>query len=214
MSGQATMPASSGGTPGALVEVRFADQQWYRGRLLDRVEGTVLWRVQFEVGSSIQNVTLNNADVRFVFSGPAPPAPPAPQTASTPMPMLSLGLQQHESPGAGEKRGRDDLGLGALAAMGDLGGMGALGGHMGMDGGMLSGMIGVEPVAMGVGAEPQPKKPRGGAGETGGAGEGAGEGGAAVGAGEGGAAVVLKNVRWCGTCGKQFPNPSALAAHM
>jgi len=48
-----------------------------------------------------------------------------------------------------------------------------------------------------MGAEPPPKKPRGGAGET-----------------EVGGGVVLKNVRWCGSCGKQFPNPSALVTHM
>ena len=113
-------PGSSGGTPGALVEVRFADQQWYRGLLLDRVEGTVLWRVQFEVNNSIQNVTLDNADVRHVSLGaPAPPAPNAP--------ILTLsvgGLHQHESLSAGEKRGRDDLGMGVLGDLGGISGMG------------------------------------------------------------------------------------------
>ena len=44
--------ADGDGMEGAVLEVRFADELWYRGRLLERVAGTKppRWRVQFDDG--------------------------------------------------------------------------------------------------------------------------------------------------------------------
>ena len=54
---------------GAVLEVRFADGVWYRGRLLGRVAGTKLprWRVQFDDGELRDDIWLANpeAPVRF-----------------------------------------------------------------------------------------------------------------------------------------------------
>ena len=53
----------------AAVEVRFADGIWYRGRLLERVEGTKppRWKVQFDDGELRDDIRLGSlaAPVRF-----------------------------------------------------------------------------------------------------------------------------------------------------
>ena len=54
---------------GAVVEVRFADGVWYRGRLVERVAGTEppCWKVRFDDGELRDDILLGNpnAPVRF-----------------------------------------------------------------------------------------------------------------------------------------------------
>ena len=50
---------------GAVVEVRFADGVWYRGRLVERVAGTdpLRWKVQFDNGELRDDIMLANTGV-------------------------------------------------------------------------------------------------------------------------------------------------------
>ena len=50
---------------GASVEVRFTDGVWYRGRLVERVEGTTKpqrWKVHFDDGEARDDIVLGNPE--------------------------------------------------------------------------------------------------------------------------------------------------------
>ena len=50
---------------GAVLEVRFADGVWYRGRLVELVSGSDVWGVAFEDGDWAEDVRLGDPDVRY-----------------------------------------------------------------------------------------------------------------------------------------------------
>jgi DNA-directed RNA polymerase subunit RPC12/RpoP len=49
----------------ALVEVKY-DRSWYRGRLVELMEGNVEWGVAFEDGDWAEDVRLGDQDVRYI----------------------------------------------------------------------------------------------------------------------------------------------------
>ena len=57
---------------GAVVEVRFADGEWYIGRLVELVRGGDRWGVAFEDGDWAEDVRLGDPDVRYAFAGGEP----------------------------------------------------------------------------------------------------------------------------------------------
>ena len=58
---------------GAVLEVRFADGVWYRGRLVERVAGTESprWKVQFDDGDSKDDISLRDPQVPVRFNAGA-----------------------------------------------------------------------------------------------------------------------------------------------
>ena len=50
------------GEEATVLEVRFADGVWYRGRLLERVSGSqpLRWRVQFDDGETREDISLGD----------------------------------------------------------------------------------------------------------------------------------------------------------